>query len=58
MRGSIKAHYAAVGGGVGTAMAEIISIFAPQFTDHQAALAILLSAGMAWLTTYFAPKNT
>ena len=58
MRGATKAHYAAVGGGVGTAMAEVISIFAPQFTDHQAALAILLSALLAWLSTYFAPANT
>ena len=53
-----KAHFAAVGGGVGAAASEIIAIFAPQFTDHQSALAILLSAGMAWLTTYFAPANT
>ena len=52
-----KAHYAAVGGGVGAALAELIAIFAPQFTSHESALAVLLSAGLAWVSTYFAPAN-
>ena len=53
-----KANFAAVGGGVGAALAELIAVFAPQFTDHQSALAVLLSAGLAWLSTFFAPANT
>jgi len=58
MGGASKAHAAAIGGGVGSALAELIAVFAPQLTDHQAALAILLSAGLAWICTYLAPKNS
>lgn len=53
-----KANFAAVGGGVGAALAELIAVFAPQFTDHQSALAVILSAGLAWLSTYFSPANS
>lgn len=53
-----KAHAAGIGGGIGAAIAEILGAFVPAMADHQAAVAIILSAALAWAATYLAPRNT
>lgn len=61
MMESIKAHAAAVGGGIGAAIAAILVWIGAQsgidMSQIEAPLTIVITALGAWLTTYFAPAN-
>lgn len=55
-----KAHFAAGGGGVGAALGTMLApvIWGSDVSGEMtAALAVVLTAGLGWGATYFAPAN-
>jgi hypothetical protein len=52
-----KANFAAGGGALGAALAQIIVHLLPDLREVEAPLTIILSAVLGWVVTYLAPPN-